>query len=181
VADRELVALTPVEVRRVVLPEKQLKTDLDQAVKPWLDKGFTRLDWKGKDANAHVVLPDPQRDIAAALRPVVRRFKAKKGNTYGIVTVTGDKGEFNVRVYAKGAKKPVFVRQANGTAKYTTSDGKEEFGDDFVADKAGQYEVRFSRAMTKEPGSSDIPLAIHIAACAVEIAGSRWKPEAPVE
>jgi S1-C subfamily serine protease/DNA-directed RNA polymerase subunit RPC12/RpoP len=187
----DLVSLNPQEILRVVMPQKQLTKDLDDAVATWAAKGFSRRPWTGRDSNSYLIMP-PLEEGMIELPMIVRRFTAKKGNTYSIVSVSGKTGEFDIEVYAgpgdaeprtrrKGRPesrpeiKPVFVHKADGTSKAIGPKG-DVFRDDFVADADGTYVVRFVKAIQKRELEGAAPWATHICTCVVELSGVQWKP-----
>jgi S1-C subfamily serine protease/DNA-directed RNA polymerase subunit RPC12/RpoP len=187
----DLVSLNPQEILRVVMPQKQLTKDLDDAAAKWAAKGFSRRPWAGKDSNSYMIIPSLEEGMME-LPVIVRRFTAKKGNTYSIVSVSGKTGEFDIEVYAgpgdsdtrtrrRGRPetrpdiKPVFVHKADGTSKAIGPKG-EEFRDDFVADADGTYVVRFVKVLQKRELEGAAPWATHICACVVELTGVQWKP-----
>jgi hypothetical protein len=190
----DLIALNAEEVRRVVVPQQQLTADLEAAVAPWKAKGFNRRAWqgKGRDANSYLVIPALRPEAPIFMPVIVRKFTAKKGNTYSIVSVSGKTGDFDIEVYYGGADseprtrrkgkpesrpeiKPVSIRQANGTSKAIGPKG-EEFREDFVADKDDAYEVRFVKSVREKEIEGAVPEPIHICACVVELTGVQWKP-----
>ena len=190
----DLIALNAEEVRRVVVPRQQLTADLEAAVAPWKAKGFNRRQWqgKGRDANSYFIMPALRPEAPIVMPVIVRKFTAKKGNTYGIVSVSGKTGDFDIEVYYGSADseprtrrkgrpesrpeiKPVFIRQASGTSKAIGLKG-EEFRQDFVADKDGAYEVRFVKSVRQKELEGSVLEPIHICACVVELTGVQWKP-----
>jgi S1-C subfamily serine protease len=193
----DLIALNAEEVRRVVVPQQQLTADLEAAVAPWKAKGFNRCQWQGKgpDANLYFIMPALRPEVPVSMPVIVRKFDAKKGNTYGILSVSGKTGDFDIEVYSGGADseprtrrkgrpesrpeiKPVFIHQANGTSKAIGLKG-EEFREDFVADKDGPYEVRFVKSVREKELQGAVPEPIHVCACVVELTGVQWKPAEP--
>ena len=190
----DLIALNAEEVRRVVVPRQQLTADLEAAVAPWKAKGFNRRAWqgKGRDANSYFIMPALRPEVPVSMPVIVRKFTAKKGNTYSILAVSGKTGDFDIEVYYGSADseprtrrkgrpesrpeiKPVFIRQANGTSKAIGPKG-EEFRQDFVADKDGPYEVRFVKSVREKELQGAVPEPIHVCACVVELTGVQWKP-----
>ena len=188
----DLISLNPQEILRVVMPQKQLTKDLKDAVAKWASKGFSRQPWATKDSNSYMVIPSLQDRETIGLPVIVRKFTARKGNTYSIVSVSSKTGDFDIEVYAgtggreprtrrKGKPesrpeiKPVFVHKADGTSKATGPKG-DVFRDDFVADADGTYVVRFVKALQKRELEGAAPWATHICACVVELNGVQWKP-----
>ncbi len=188
----DLISLTPQEIRRVVMPQKQLAMDLADAVAKWAAKGFARQPWTGRDSNSYLIIPPLGERTRLELPVIVRRFTARKGNTYSIVSISGKTGDFDIEVYAgagesesrprrrarpesQPAVKPVFVHKADGTSKATGPSG-DVFRDDFVAESDGTYVVRFVKAVQKKEIEGAMPWATHVCACVVELAGVQWKP-----
>ncbi len=183
-SNANLVSLDSREIGIVVDPQRHLPKDLEPQVQKWAKAGFDRVKWLGRDANSYFVLPSLSDAIplpgssTPVLPSIVRKFKAKKGNTYSVLAVSGRISSFDIAVKAPGSSKPVFTKTGTGTSTAIGPKGAE-FREDFVAEKNGTYEVRFVRSIRPEELKGAVSQKIPVCACVVEQKAIEYREAEP--
>lgn len=183
-SNANLVSLDAREIGIVVDPQRHLPKDLEPQAQKWAKTGFDRVKWLGRDANSYFVLPSLSDAIqlpgssTPVLPSIVRKFKAKKGNAYSVLAVSGRISAVDIEVHVPGNDKPVFTRTGTGTSTAIGPKGSE-FREDFVAEKSGTYEVRFVRSILPEELKGAVPQKIPVCACVVEQKAIEYREAEP--